>query len=160
MKGKDLSTFSCELLVSIPVLSNLKTGNSTVLNVVIGLHHLPNKAEIFAITSDFNFHCYTINANEKSPNSSKNGEAPLAESRQFIGFNDDILDIIWIPSPSSSNTFLDEDSEEIKIVQVPKLSLAVITKSTQIKLMDENFTCRLMSGHEDIVLAADVSSDV
>jgi len=55
------------------------------------------------------------------------------------------------------------DAESEEPPELPEtindVTLAVITNSAQIKIMNESFSSRLLSGHSDIVLAADVSSD-
>ena len=76
----------------------------------------------------------------------------LMENRLFIGFNDDILDILWIPS--TAEPVLDDHGDELE-----NFSLAMITNSSQIKIMNNDFTALLLTGHSDIVLAADVSPD-
>ena len=76
----------------------------------------------------------------------------MVEDRQFIGFNDDILDVVWIPS--SAEPEYDADG-----VDVSDFSLAVISNSTQIKIMNRDFTSKLLSGHSDIVLAIDMAPD-
>jgi hypothetical protein len=89
----------------------------------------------------------------------------LQKKRQFVGFNDDILDLIWIPQPRSEDQDTDiKDTEgEAAVAEIPaaeiNYKLAVITNSSQIKVFNQNFEAELMDGHEDIVLAGDVTPD-
>ena len=94
--------------------------------------------------------------------------------RQVSGCNDDILDILVIPQPegslplteTTSDRIADNNSISQSIVEgnrqnatEKKFLLAIITNSSQIRLVDESFSCTPLDGHTDIVLAADVSPD-
>ncbi|XP_014672367.1 PREDICTED: transducin beta-like protein 3 [Priapulus caudatus] len=64
----------------------------------------------------------------------------LAEQKQFVGFNDEILDI--------------------KLMGAGESHIAVATNSPNIKVFElATFCCQVLKGHSDIVLALDVSND-
>ena len=67
---------------------------------------------------------------------------------------------------ASSDPIADNNSISQAIVEgnredtnLKKFLLAVITNSSQIRLVDDTFSCTALDGHTDIVLAADVSPD-
>ena len=67
---------------------------------------------------------------------------------------------------ASSELIADNNSISQAIVEgncedktMKKFLLAVITNSSQIRLVDDSFSCTALDGHTDIVLAADVSPD-
>ena len=67
---------------------------------------------------------------------------------------------------ASSDLISDNNSISQAIVEgncedktMKKFLLAVITNSSQIRLVDDSFSCTALDGHTDIVLAADVSPD-
>lgn len=72
------------------------------------------------------------------------GNEFLANARQLIGNFDDILDMVVIPPENH------EDS---------KLKFAVVSNSSQVRIMNDVFTSSPLEGHTDIVLAADSSPD-
>ncbi|RMX70314.1 hypothetical protein KXD40_001708 [Peronospora effusa] len=70
----------------------------------------------------------------------------LTRRTQIIGFNDDILNLKYIPKADASGA--------------PSDVLAVATNSEQIRLLNRNtLSCELLSGHTDIVMALAVSPD-
>ncbi|DAZ99185.1 TPA: hypothetical protein N0F65_008218 [Lagenidium giganteum] len=92
---------------------------------------LLNKAskELVAVSSDQNFLVF----NEQ-----------LARTTQIIGYNDDVLNLKYIPNADGSLSN----------------QIAVATNSEQIRLLNrETLSCELLSGHTDIVMALAVSSD-
>ena len=118
--------------------------------------------ELVVVTADHNFITYELN------NLSKSNELVTLESvRNVIGFNDDILDIAYVPRES------DEDVVDYEVDRVGsngksdtndgphtknhKYLLALITNSPQVKLIDENYESMHLDGHTDIVLAVDVA---
>ncbi len=118
--------------------------------------------ELVVVTADHNFITYELN------NLSKSNELVTLESvRNIIGFNDDILDIAYVPRES------DEDVVDYEVDRVgsngksdtndgphpkyKKYLLALITNSPQVKLIDEKYESMHLDGHTDIVLAVDVA---
>lgn len=88
------------------------------------------KRELVAVSADQNLLVF----NEK-----------LARTTQIIGYNDDILNLKYIPSPDGTSV-----SKQI----------AVATNSEQIRLLNrETLSCELLSGHSDIVMSLAVSPD-
>ncbi|OWZ19994.1 U3 small nucleolar RNA-associated protein [Phytophthora megakarya] len=70
----------------------------------------------------------------------------LARRTQIIGYNDDILNLKYIPKADASGA--------------PSDVLAVATNSEQIRLLNRStLSCELLSGHTDIVMALAVSPD-
>ncbi|CAH0477034.1 unnamed protein product [Peronospora belbahrii] len=70
----------------------------------------------------------------------------LTRRTQIIGFNDDILNLKYIPKADASGA--------------PSDVLVVATNSEQIRLVNRNtLSCELLSGHADIVMALEVSPD-
>ncbi|KAK1947870.1 Transducin beta-like protein 3 [Phytophthora citrophthora] len=70
----------------------------------------------------------------------------LKRRTQIIGYNDDILNLKYIPEADASGK--------------PSDTLAVATNSEQIRLLNrETLSCELLSGHTDIVMALAVSPD-
>lgn len=69
----------------------------------------------------------------------------LARTTQIIGYNDDILNLKYIPTEDGASV-----SDQI----------AVATNSEQIRLLNrDTLSCELLSGHADIVMALAVSPD-
>lgn len=74
-----------------------------------------------------------------------NSLSTLSATRQIVGFNDDIVDAVWLSHPSSS---------------MPASHVALATNSSLLKVYDvANFDARLLSGHRDMVLCLDRSMD-
>jgi U3 small nucleolar RNA-associated protein 13 len=70
----------------------------------------------------------------------------LTRRTQIIGYNDDILNLKYIPQADASGA--------------PSDVLAVATNSEQIRLLNRRtLSCELLSGHTDIVMALAVSPD-
>ncbi|KAG7402182.1 Transducin (beta)-like 3 [Phytophthora boehmeriae] len=70
----------------------------------------------------------------------------LTRRTQIIGFNDDILNLKYVPQADASGA--------------PSDMIAVATNSEQIRLLNRNtLSCDLLSGHTDIVMALSVSPD-
>jgi len=77
-------------------------------------------------------------------------EQYLRVQRQLIGCSDDILDILVVPKPQPEES-LDSAS--------PPYRIAVIANSTQIQILEKDFSSTALYGHTDIVLAVDASVD-
>ncbi|CAI5720484.1 unnamed protein product [Hyaloperonospora brassicae] len=89
------------------------------------------RREVMVVSSEQNFLVF----NEK-----------LTRRTQIIGFNDDILNLKYIPKADASGK--------------PSDVLAVATNSEQIRLLKRStLSCELLSGHTDIVMALAVSPD-
>lgn len=63
----------------------------------------------------------------------------------LIGSHGDILDMVRIPTTEGQ---VSDDYD-----------LALVTNSPQLRLMNRAFDCRVVEGHQDIILAVDVSDD-
>ncbi len=90
------------------------------------------QSEIVCITRDHNF--VVIDS------------ASLALKRTYVGYNDEVIDIRYIP-----NTSLDGSSSR---------RVVVATNSEQLRVFDlDTFDASLVGGHADTILALDVSPD-
>ena len=70
-------------------------------------------------------------------------------SRQFIGYNDEIVDVSYLSYKSSTDTSLQRDSH-----------IALATNSSLIRIYSiKNLDARLLDGHSEIVLALDRGSN-
>lgn len=96
-----------------------------------------------------------------------NRKSKLQRKRQFVGFDDDILDLIWIPQSSppedhdiatDTESLINPSPTESQAVEI-NYKLVTITNSSQIKIFNQDFEVELMDGHDDIVLAGDVTPD-
>lgn len=117
----------------------------------------------------------------------------LRREAQLVGFNDDIIDAVFVPGSWSHTGALPEDGSSgdkaagagadsahslsgvaadggsggrsrkraaVKRLPAPTGLLAFASNSPAVRLMDvSSFSCDLLSGHRDIVLAVDVSPD-
>ncbi|GMF19212.1 unnamed protein product [Phytophthora lilii] len=89
------------------------------------------RREVVVVTSEQNFLVF---------------DERLSRRTQIIGYNDDILNLKYIPQADASGA--------------PSELLAVATNSEQIRLLNrETLSCELLSGHTDIVMALAVSPD-
>lgn len=157
MIGKDITTFKCEIIQTIEVSNISITANTSnlennqeieSLRKIVGLHYRPLVGEVIAVSGDHNLYLYSIITNNM-----KDSLATLQQKKQFVGFNDDILDILWMPALKDSN------DDNILENDISNCKFGVITNSSQIKVFNSSFHCILMDGHEDIVLAIDVTPD-
>lgn len=74
-----------------------------------------------------------------------------------MGFNDDILDIKYVPSITEVAA-AEEEGTATEVITNDHVVVA--TNSPQVRLFDlAGFGCTPFDGHEDIVLAVDASSD-
>lgn len=69
-------------------------------------------------------------------------------SRLLIGSQGEILDMTLIPQRESKD-YRNSDS----------FKLALITNSTQVRIVDDKNNCAVLEGHNDIVLCVDVTPD-
>ena len=83
----------------------------------------------------------------------------LHRDRLLIGSHGDILDIAFIPQHKIHSETDNTENEMVENTENNKFLVALITNSTQVRLMDETFNCRVLEGHTDIVLSVDVSPD-
>ncbi|KAE8878166.1 Transducin beta-like protein 3 [Phytophthora fragariae] len=91
----------------------------------------PARREVVVVSSEQNF----LVLDEK-----------LSRRTQIIGYNDDILNLKYVPKADASGE--------------PSDVLAVATNSEQIRLLHRStLSCDLLSGHTDIVMALSVSPD-
>merc|ERR1711871_1503802 len=78
--------------------------------------------------------------------------AKMEKCKQIVGYNDEIIDLTFLPSPASINGNPPSQLEANKV--------AMAANSDQLRIFDlSTFDCQLLYGHADIVLACDVSPD-
>ena len=98
--------------------------------------------------------------------------ADVRPSRLLVGSHGEILDMVAIPmstlpspstpppsSSSSSSSAVTSNSSDVAAVATLRFRLALVTNSPQLRIVDERFSCTVLEGHRDIVLAVDVSPD-
>ena len=79
-------------------------------------------------------------------------ETQMKKCKQIVGYNDEIIDLVFLPIPASTNGHPPLKQEANKI--------AMAANSDQLRIFDlTSFDCELLYGHTDIVLACDVSPD-
>ncbi|CAN0194785.1 unnamed protein product, partial [Laminaria digitata] len=77
------------------------------------------------------------------------GGATLTTLRQIVGYNDEVIDVKSLPSGA-----------RVGRGEVGESWVAVATNSPQVRLLElGSFSCRLLDGHTDTVLALDVAPD-
>lgn len=67
----------------------------------------------------------------------------------LIGSQGEILDMALIPRRDASSSSSSGSG----------FQLALITNSTQVRILDEKFNCAVLEGHRDIVLCVDATPD-
>jgi hypothetical protein len=72
----------------------------------------------------------------------------IEPSRLLIGSQGEILDMALIPSTHAANA-----------AATNGFRMALITNSTQVRVVDERFNCTVLEGHRDIVLCVDTTPD-
>ena len=80
----------------------------------------------------------------------------LSVDRTIVGHNDEILDLCIIPRKPKAESV--HKSEEVFIGKHVPQRIAIATNSAQVRLFDiETFSCTVLDGHSDTVLALAVS---
>ena len=78
----------------------------------------------------------------------------IEPSKLLIGSQGEILDMSLIPgSPATTPSVEDETTNS------PTFQLALITNSTQVRIVNDKFHCTVLEGHRDIVLCVDAMPD-
>jgi len=154
-----LPLYQISLSHATSVVPTSVSSSSALLRSITGLHYLSSMSELVAVTTDHNFCSYRIR--ERSPDD--DAATPVINlERQIVGYNDDILDIAFVPRAAAKSANGDEEADEnvMDVVSSPKpFLLAVVTNSPTVRLMDQSFGFSLLDGHEDIVLAVDACPD-
>ena len=78
------------------------------------------------------------------------GVRRIDPSRLLIGSQGEIFDMALIPQQRGESSQLTSNSS---------FKLAMITNSTQVRIVDEKFNCVVLEGHRDIVLCVDATPD-
>lgn len=103
------------------------------------------RAGLIAVTADHNLVLLGSTAAGKSLGGSLGS---LVTRRQIVGFNDEVIDLKSFPSGEGCGGVEGESW------------VAVATNSPQVRLFElGGFSCRLLDGHTDTVLALDVAPD-
>ena len=156
------ASFSCELFFELPV-GIPSSSNST--NAIQALYYLRNKGQVVAASAELNLHFFSI---FKARNESELGGLEL--QKHLSGGDEDILDIINIPqliendSADNGSSDIDSDNDGDGAGKAGRSAthhfrLAIVTNSSHVKILSDNFDCNLLFGHKDIVLAACASPD-
>ena len=77
----------------------------------------------------------------------------IEPSRLLIGSQGEILDMVMIPQSDNNNNNSNSNSNP------NAFQLALVTNSTQVRIINEKFSCSVLEGHKDIVLSVDCSPD-
>ncbi|CAM9151466.1 unnamed protein product [Ectocarpus sp. 4 AP-2014] len=111
----------------------------------------PRRGGLLAVTADHNLVLLEASGNRRlgeTPGGAAAAVGPLVSlvtRRQIVGYNDEVIDVKSFPSGGES------DGESW---------VAVATNSPQVRLFElGSFSCRLLDGHTDTVLALDVAPD-
>lgn len=109
----------------------------------------PRRGGLLAVTSDHNLVLLEAVASAAAAAAGKPGAVgSLVTRRQIVGYNDEVIDLKSFPSGAGCGG---EDGESW---------VAVATNSPQVRLFElGGFSCRLLDGHTDTVLALDVAPD-
>lgn len=161
-----LSSTSTSLLSSSSSSSSStssSTASSALLRSITCLHYVESSSELVAVTTDHNFCSYQVS--KRSPHDDATTPV-LRQARQLVGFNDDILDIAYVPRNKTKSVHEDNNNDDDKgdderdtATSAQSFQLAVVTNSPSVRLMDQSFGFSLLDGHEDIVLAVDACPD-
>jgi len=149
-------SFTCELLRSI-LLSGIPSDNLVsasskaaasqfdILKAIMSIHYVESDHKIIAVTEDRDFYFFDLQEDKL--------EAP---SYQFMGCNDDILDLAIVPGVPVEN-----ENGEIIPVTPQEIQVAVVTNSAQVRLvaMQTGYEFKSLSGHKEVVLSVSVSPD-
>ncbi|KAL9644691.1 hypothetical protein ABK040_012345 [Willaertia magna] len=128
-------------------IKNIK--DSTMMGIV--KMFLVNESEIFAVATDSNF---LILKREKKE--SDDEEFHYVKKGQRLGFNDDVLDMVYFPNNSIETDNHEDEEGQIDDNKMKKGILAVATNSESIILFDinnANSNPIALSGHSDMVLS-------
>lgn len=111
----------------------------------------PRRGGLLAVTADHNLVLLEASGKRRlgeTPGGAATAVGPvgsLVTRRQIVGYNDEVIDVKSFPSGGES------DGESW---------VAVATNSPQVRLFElGSFSCRLLDGHTDTVLALDVAPD-
>lgn len=124
-------------------VTSRNTAEAESLSGVSSLHYLPLTGEVLSVTKDYNLCSYSVVAFVQQL--AKSAER-IEPSKLLIGSQGEILDMALIPNSSSN-------------ASGSGFKLALVTNSTQVRIINESFSCSLLEGHKDIVLCVDVSPD-
>lgn len=131
--------------------SSARNAEAATLQAVSSLHYLPLTGEVLSVTKDYNLCSYAVSSFAQqlvNQRASASTAVPRIEpSKLLIGSQGEILDMALIPSKDKNNS------------TASGFKLALITNSTQVRIINEQFSCSLLEGHKDIVLCVDVSPD-
>lgn len=106
----------------------------------------PRHGGLLAVTSDHNIVLIEAAAGKGRPIAG-GAVGSLVTRRQIVGYNDEVIDLKSFPGVGGGG----EDGESW---------VAVATNSPQVRLFElGGFSCRLLDGHTDTVLALDVAPD-
>mmetsp|Transcript_48422 Transcript_48422/g.95929 ORF Transcript_48422/g.95929 Transcript_48422/m.95929 type:complete len:1007 (+) Transcript_48422:70-3090(+) len=170
MQGKNVDSFEISALLHFPLSAALRQGgilggaagaaadkDSESLHGVASLHYLPQTGELLSVTKDYNLCFHSMSSFEQQVaqrgsvgREGGEGVCRIDPSRLLIGSQGEILDMALIPQQRGESSQLTSNSS---------FKLAMITNSTQVRIVDEKFNCVVLEGHRDIVLCVDATPD-
>eukprot|EP00981_Chlorochromonas_danica_P005788 scaffold1190_cov187-Ochromonas_danica.AAC.20 len=154
-KSSDELTYKSLGQIPLSSLSDSSDGitiSEEILNLR-GLTHLfvlPTKQEIVSVSKDYNISFFSLEKLSKLITTKSTGSASnlsMHPERILIGSYGDILDFSLLASSCQP-----QDSKA-------RFSVAVVTNSAQVRVIDQDQHCDILEGHHDIILAVDSSPD-
>lgn len=171
LQAKSVDSLEVDFLFAIPVSSldfhRMHAISEDMANLlgVSSLRFLSSSEELVVTTNDYNICYYSISdlcsflSSTPPPPCASAGSHSIhisssllsstiptypraSPSRLLVGNHGDILDIVSLPSSSS----IPEDRQFV-----------LVTNSHQLRVMNGDFSCRVLEGHHDIILSVDVS---
>jgi len=124
------------------------------LRGVSSLHYLPSTQQLLTVTKEYNLCSYDISAFPqylKQLHAAANSSdlQSIEPASLLIGSQGEILDLALIPPIKGAGGPLGGMC----------FRLAMVTNSSQVRVIDERFSCTLLEGHRDIVLSVAASPD-
>ncbi len=122
----------------------------------------PRRVGLLAVTSDHNLVLLdAVGGGSRSRPPSTGSIGSLVTRRQIVGYNDEVIDIKSFPGGAAAVLGGgDEDGREGQEMKEGHSWIAVATNSPQVRLFElGGFSCRLLDGHTDTVLALGVAPD-
>lgn len=123
----------------------------------------PRRIGLLAVNSDHNL--VLLDAGSSSSRSSAGSVGSLVTRRQIVGYNDEVIDIKSFPGGAAAVLSRGDEEGEGKgegegQEKEGQSWIAVATNSPQVRLFElGGFSCRLLDGHTDTVLALGVAPD-
>jgi hypothetical protein len=179
--SKDAASFAITPLVQFSLknapLSSVGGGAANLassLAAVAALSYMQKSEQLLVATQDYNLCFYSLSSvkdlikasaaagagaavEDASSAASANSHLRVKPGKLLIGSHGDILDMALLPARRSSSDGSSNSSSSSSATGA--YELALVTNSSQVRIVDEAFSCRLLEGHSDIVLSVGCSPD-